>query len=286
MRKKTTLVTGGAGFVGSALCERLVADGRSVISLDNYFTGSKENHIEGVEYREGHTKDIEKLIPETPDLIYHLGEYARVEQSLEEPDLVTDLNVVGTLAVLEYWRKRKDKLVYAGSSTKFGDGGLARVATPYAWTKAANTELVKNYGTWYSLPFAVVYFYNVYGPGERAGKYGTVVEIFRQKFLNGEPITVEKPGIQKRNFTHIHDIVDGLILVGENAFGDDFGIGDERAYTIMQLARMFGREIIETPMRQGNRMNSKIDTSKTRALGWKPQHSLEEYVKGIVASNS
>src|SRR5207244_1665061 len=118
-----------------------------------------------------------------------------VEQSLEEPDVVWDLNAAGTFGILEFWREKKCKLVYAGSSTKFGDGGLARVATPYAWTKAANTELVKNYAEWYELPYAITYFYNVYGPGERAGKYGTVVEIFRQKMLAHEPLTVEEPGI-------------------------------------------------------------------------------------------
>ena len=94
--QKMILVTGGAGFVGSNLCERLVAEGYRVISLDNYFTGSTDNHIDGVEYREGHTKDIARLVPETPDLLYHLGEYSRTEQSHFEPEIVFDLNTVGT----------------------------------------------------------------------------------------------------------------------------------------------------------------------------------------------
>src|ERR1700737_3347920 len=105
--KKTIIVTGGAGFIGSHLCERLTRDGHRVISLDNYFTGSKDNHVEGVEYREGHTKDIEKHVPETPDIIYHLGEYARIEKSLSEPGVALDLNIIGTLGVLEFWRKRQ-----------------------------------------------------------------------------------------------------------------------------------------------------------------------------------
>src|SRR3989338_7935147 len=147
-KQKIILVTGGAGFIGSPLLARLVkGPNNRGISLDNYFTGSKENHILGAEYREGHTKNIEKLIPETPDIIYHLGEYSRVEISLSEPALVWDLNKDGTFGVVEFWRKKKSKLVYAGSSTKFGDGGLGRVQTPYAWTKASNTELVQNYAT-------------------------------------------------------------------------------------------------------------------------------------------
>lgn len=279
--QKLILVTGGAGFIGSHLCARLVKEGHEVISLDNYFTGSKENHVLGVEYREGHTKDIEKHILETPDLIYHLGEYARVEQSLEEPALVWDLNVIGTFNVLEFWRAKKCKLVYAGSSTKFGDGGLARVATPYAWTKAANTELVKNYSEWYGLPFAITYFYNVYGPGERAGRYGTVVEIFRQKMEKGEPLTVEEPGTQKRNFTHIDDIIEGLILVGEKGEGEEFGLGCPDTYSIIELAKMFGGEIKMIPSRRGNRTDSVLDITKSRAIGWEPHRKLPEYIAEV-----
>jgi UDP-glucose 4-epimerase len=281
--QKLILVTGGAGFIGSHLCTRLVKEGHKVISLDNYFTGSRENHVPGVDYREGHTKDIEKHIPEIPDVVYHLGEYSRVEKSLEEPALVWDLNKDGTFGVLEFWRKRGIKLIYAGSSTKFGDGGLGRDQSPYAWTKATNTELVRNYGSWYGLPYAITYFYNVYGPGERSGAYGTVIEIFRQKQLAGEPLTVNAPGTQKRNFTHVDDIVEGLILVGGNGTGDDFGIGDEKAYSILEVAQMFGGDIIMKPATQGNRMSADIDTSKTRSLGWSPKKKLAEYIAGVRA---
>ncbi len=285
---KTIVVTGGAGFVGSRLCGRLVAAGHRVISLDNYFTGLKANHIESVEYREGHTKDIEKHIPEVPDLVYHLGEYSRVEVSLSEPDVVWDLNTHGTFGVAEFWRKRqqkngaKCKLVYAGSSTKFGDGGLGRVQTPYAWTKASNTELVQNYGRWYALPYAITYFYNVYGPGERAGKYGTVIEIFRQKHSAGEPLGVNAPGTQKRNFTHIDDIVDGLMLVGERGEGDEFGLGDQESFSILEVAQMFGGSVEMRPEARGNRMDSALDVTKSNAIGWQPKRSLREYIASIV----
>ena len=276
---KTVLVTGGAGFIGSHLCEALQKKGYRVISLDNYFTGSKENHVAGVEYREGHTKDIEALIPETPDLIFHLGEYARVEKSLEEPNVVWELNTQGTFRVLEYWRKKGGKLVYAGSSTKFGDGGLGRDQSPYAWTKATNTELVRNYGSWYGLPYAITYFYNVYGPRERSGAYGTLIEIFKQKKLKGETLTVNSPGTQRRNFTHVLDVVNALLLVGEEALGDDFGIGNEQSYSVLEVAEMFGGEIEMRPLVAGNRMESSVETEKTKALGWSPSHSLEQYIK-------
>lgn len=278
---KTILVTGGAGFIGSNLCKRLVADGHRVISLDNYFAGTRESHIPGVEYREGHTKDIERLVPESPDVVYHLGEYSRVEKSLTEPGVVWDLNKIGTFAVLEFCRKKKVKIVYAGSSTKFGDGGLGRDQSPYAWAKATNTELVQNYGNWYHVPYAVTYFYNVYGPGERAGAYGTVIEIFRQKNNQGEPLLVNAPGTQKRNFTHVDDIIDGLVRVGERGEGNDFGIGNRQAYSILEVAQMFGGEIVMGPEVPGNRMDSAIDTSKTELLGWTCRTSLIDYIQSI-----
>lgn len=276
---KLIVVTGGAGFIGSHLCEMLVSLGHRVISLDNYFAGSPANHVSGVDYRTGHTKDIEALIPETPDLVYHLGEYSRVEISFSEPATVWDLNSTGTAAVLEFCRKRKAKIVYAGSSTKFGDGGLGRTQSPYAWSKASNTELVKNYGDWYGVPYAVAYFYNVYGPRERADKYGTLIEMFMQKAKAGEKLTVVSPGTQKRNFTHVHDIVSGLVLIGERGEGDDYGIGHDHAYSVLEVAEMFGREIEMLPARPGNRMDSSIDTSKVRALGWEPMHDLAHYIK-------
>lgn len=276
---QTIVVTGGAGFIGSHLCRVLAGAGHRVISLDNYFTGSRGNHVEGVDYRDGHTRDIAQRIPEQPHLIYHLGEYSRVEKSLLEPALVWDLNKQGTFGVLEYARATGAKLVYAGSSTKFGDGGLGRDQSPYAWTKATNTELVRNYGTWYGLQYAITYFYNVYGPGERAGSYGTVIEIFRQKRLKDEPLVVNAPGVQKRNFTHVDDIVEALLLVGEIGHGDDFGIGDERAYSILEVAELFGGEIAIGPEVPGNRMGSDIDTTKTRLLGWEPKRNLVDYIR-------
>ena len=280
--KKLIVVTGWAGFIGSHLCARLVRDGHKVISLDNYFTGSKDNHVEGVEYREGHTKDIVELIPETPDLIYHLGEYSRVEISLAEPALVWDLNKDGTFAVFEFCRTKKVKVVYAGSSTKFGDGGLGRVQSPYAWTKASNTELLQNYGTWYGVKYAITYFYNVYGPREREGKYGTLIEIFRQKHLKGEPLTVTSPGTQKRNFTHVDDIVDGLVVVGQMGEGDEFGLGAQESYSVLEVAAMFGGKVEMLPERPGNRMDSALDTSRARALGWSQKHFLPDYVKSVL----
>lgn len=281
---KTVLVTGGAGFVGSHLCERLVKDGYKVISLDNYFAGSKDNHVKGVEYREGHTKDIEKFVSEDIDLIYHLGEYSRVAASLEEPELVWDLNMDGTFGVLEFWRKKKCKLVYAGSSTKSvgarDDGVVGRDLAPYTWCKAVNTELVANYARWYELPYAIVYFYNVYGLRERSiEEYGTIVETFRRRKTEGKPLQVREPGTQRRAFTHVLDTVDGIVLVGEKGEGDNFGIGVEETFTLLGVAKMFGDEIEMLPPTKTTRATAEVDSSKTRSLGWKPKHNLKDYVE-------
>ncbi len=278
------LVTGGAGFIGSHLCETLAANADyDVYSLDNYSTGSVKNHIHGVTYINGETSQIDKLIKFTPDIIYHLGEYSRVEQSFDDVEKVWQFNKNGTFSVLQFCRKSGAKLVYAGSSTKFGDGGLGRSQSPYAWTKASNTELVKNYGHWFSIPYAIVYFYNVYGKREiSTGTYATLIALFKEKIIKGDALTVVSPGTQKRNFTHIDDIINGLILVGENGYGDEFGIGCQEAYSILEIAQMFGGEINMLPERKGNRMSADVVTAKTEALGWKATKSIKDYINEFI----
>ena len=285
--KKQILVTGGAGFVGSHLCERLAKDeNNAVYSLDNYFTGSENNHVENVTYIRGNTKDIDKLINFSPDMVYHLGEYSRVEQSFDDITKVWEYNKDGIFAVLEFVRKHGCKILYAGSSTKFGDGGLGRSASPYAWTKASNTELVQNYGVWFNVPYAITYFYNVYGPREiQTGKYATLIALFKEKMKNGEPLTIVSPGTQKRNFTHIEDIINGLVLVGENGYGDEFGIGSGEAYSIKDIAQMYDGKIEMLPERKGNRMSADVISAKTEALGWKPTKKIKDYIEELRLNN-
>lgn len=278
---KTILVTGGAGFVGSHLCERLAKDGHRVISLDNYFTGTPENHVDGVEYRTGHTKNIAKLIPENPDLVFHLGEYARTEKSFEDVELVWDLNKVGTIAVLEFCRRRGCKLIYAGSSTKFADNGEGRDQSPYAWSKATNTELVNNYASWFDLEYAITYFYNVYGPREMSGPYGTLIRIFTELYRHGQPLSIVSPGTQTRNFTYVGDIVAGLVLVAEKGNGDGYGIGADESYSVNEVADFFGGETIALPPRKGNRLTSSVDNQKIKALGWKQEQKLADWISKI-----
>ena len=281
------LVTGGAGFIGSHLCEDLAHMGNEVTSLDNYSTGSTHNHVNGVNYVNGETKNIKKLISFSPDIVYHLGEYSRVEQSFEDIENVWKSNKDGIFAVLQFCVKNKSKLIYAGSSTKFGDKGSGRSQSPYAWTKSSNTELVVNYGKWFDVPYAITYFYNVYGEREISeGKYATLIALFIRKYMKGEKLSVVSPGTQKRNFTYIDDIIDGIVLVGEKGNGDEYGIGHQHAYSILEIAKMFNSEIEILPERKGNRMTADVITSKTEALGWSAKVSVSEYIKTIIEEKS
>ena len=277
MKGKNILVTGGAGFVGSHLCERLANDGNTVTSLDNYFTGSLDNHVEGVQYIQTSTSDIFDVIEETPDIVYHLGEYSRVEQSFDDVKLVHAYNTKGTFQVLEYVRQTGAKLIYAGSSTKFSDVGAD--ASPYAFTKAQNTQLVMNYGEWFDIDYAITYFYNVYGGREISeGKYATLIALFKDRIENGKNLKVVSPGTQRRNFTYIDDIVDALVLIGEHGNGDGYGIGSDESFSVLEVAKMFNGEIEMLPERKGNRMTGEVVTEKTKALGWNPKHNLKTYI--------
>jgi UDP-glucose 4-epimerase len=275
------LVTGGAGFIGSHLCERLVRKNHTVVSIDNYFTGSYDNHVDGVLYIKNDTRNLSTLIPH-PDfeLVYHLGEYSRVEQSFDDFQLVWEYNKLGTRAVLDFVKESGAKLVYAGSSTKFAHDHEGYIKSPYTWSKESNTEFVKLFCEWNSIDYAITYFYNVYGPREiDMSPYATLIALFKNKMLNGEPLTVVSPGTQIRNFTHVDDIIDGLVLVGEKGYGDEYGIGNQIGYSVLEVAEMFGGKIEMLPERRGNRMSADVVTEKTSALGWRASRKLKDYIK-------
>jgi|HubBroStandDraft_6_1064221.scaffolds.fasta_scaffold36957_6 UDP-glucose 4-epimerase len=271
------LVTGGAGFIGSRLCARLVSLGLEVVSVDDYLEGSRANHVGGVHYIEGHTRQIARLIDRRLDFVFHLGEFSRVEASFAQAKRVQDSNVIGTAAVLQFWIAQRCKLVYAGSSTRFAQDASA---SPYSISKRNNADQVLALGAAIDLPHAVTYFYNAYGPGERAGATGTLIEIFRQKHEQGEALPVVSPGTQRRNFTHVDDIVDALVLLMRAGVGE-FPIGTAENYSVLEVASMFGDPVQMLPKRQGNRRASSLDASAIRSLGWRPRRSLASYISQI-----
>jgi len=286
--QKIILVTGGAGHVGSHIIEQLIKDSNNkVISLDNYFNGSKENHIDGAEYREGHTKDIDKLIPETPDVVFHLGEYARITPSFDNIDKVYDMNILGTFAVVEFCRKRNvGKLVYAASSTKFASNGEERNANPYSFSKAMNVDLINNYGHWYKLPYAICYFYNAFGPREKGfSEYATVIEKFKQQYLNNEQFTVVKPGTQKRNFTYVGDLARGIILAAEKGNGDGYTLWNSKEYSIIEIAEAFGGPIKYIDGYSGRAESGQAPNKAREELGWDTTIDVVDYIKNFVAKN-
>lgn len=288
------LVTGGAGFVGAALIQRLAETNpaRPIVSLDNYFTGSTENHVDSpsVTYLEGNTWDVEKIWADkgfaNPGRVFHLGEYSRIVQSFGDFDRVWEYNLRGTKEVIHFSQRRNARLIYAGSSSKFADDGDGENFNPYAWTKSKNVEYIRNIGSWFGLDYVITYFYNVYGPGQiRDGRYATVLGIFERQMLAGQPLTVVSPGTQTRDFTHIEDIVDGILLCAERGSGDGYMLGSGKEWKIVDVATMFRAPIEMMPALPGERRNGRADVTKARELGWVAKHDLAEYVATFVANN-
>lgn len=286
MADRIVVVTGGAGHVGSHVIEQLVADGGNrVISLDNYSNGRRENHVPGAEYRAGHTKDIDALIPETPELLFHLGEYARIATSFDDAATVYDFNIVGTFAVAEFCRARRvRKLVYAASSTKFAIEGDGRHQSPYAFTKATNVDLLNDYGRWYGLPYAICYFYNAFGPREVGdGKYATLIGKFETLSRKGEPLEVVKPGTQRRAFTYVKDLARGIVLVGEHGSGDGYALRASSSYSVLDIAQAFGGRITMVDGYSGRQDVADDPTRARDELGWEATVDVMDYIREFKA---
>ncbi len=281
------VVTGGAGHVGSHVVEALVADGRNrVVSLDNYSSGTPSNHVPGAEYIDGHTKDIAALVRDAPKTVFHLGEYARIAPSFEDVQQVFEQNAVGTFAVAQFCRDRGSKLVYAGSSTRFADGGAERHKNPYSFTKAVNVDLINNYIEWYGLDAAIAYFNNAYGPREkREGSYVTLVGACERAYLNGETMHITRPGTQRRNFTYVKDLARGIIRVGEAGHGDGYVLGHPDSYAVTDIVDAFGLPYEFTDEYAGRAKSGEMPTKAWDELGWRPTVGVLDYIADFVASN-
>jgi UDP-glucose 4-epimerase len=293
------LITGGVGFIGTNLIKKLLEKDYDVDSFDNYSTGYKENEQDGCNYldidiakcdvggsnvfykKSGGWESIEK-----PDVIFHLAALARIQPSIKNPKPAIDTNFNGTLNILEYARENNIQVIYAGSSTKHH--GVFN--SPYAWSKFGGEELCRLYSKIYDLNTSICRFYNVYGPHHiRTGSYATVLGIFEHQFLNNTPITVTADGEQRRDFTHIDDIVDALIsCIGKDFRAEEFELGRGKNYSINQIADMFGedypREYIAK--RPGEYPETLADFSNAEEkLGWKATKNIEDYVNEWLGEN-
>lgn len=295
------LVTGGAGFVGTNLIKRLLKDGHEVTSVDNYSTGFKENHQKGCRYYENDLSSDHILgiyvdhdtypswRDEDFDIIFHLAALARIQPSFDEPVETFKSNVLATTNVLDLARKKNIPVVYAGSSSAHGD----LHANPYTFTKWQGEELVTLYNKIYNIPTAICRFYNVYGPHQLVdGPYCTVVGVFMKQYEDGDDITVTWDGEQRRDFTHVYDIVDGLVRSGTSLLdegvglvsGQTFELGTGKNYSINELADGFGgHPKINIPKRDGE-MRTTLCTDKKAhdLLGWEPKEDLLDFVRDFV----
>lgn len=279
------LVTGGAGFVGSNLIQSIVNryPNYKIISIDNYFTGKEDNHIESpnVTYLNISVNDyLNTSRGIVPELVYHFGEYSRIVKSFDDINYLIETNLYSTSKLIEKCKQWGSKLIYSASSSKFGNNGEDENLSPYAWVKSKMVELIKNYGTWYGLNYEIVYFYNVYGPNQiTSGDYATVIGIFERQYNNGEDLTVVEPGNQQRDFTHVEDIVNGLILISEQHKNHEWHLRSGINHTIIDIANMFG-EWKFIPERRGERFTSEEFYSDTEdTLNWKPKHIIQDYIK-------
>jgi UDP-glucose 4-epimerase len=279
---KTVLVTGGAGFIGTNLVLKLKSLNYNIIVLDNLSYGKKQNYIDGVVYIESHTKNIFKHELPKIDLIFHLGEYSKITPSYEEISTVFDLNISGSFMLLEYARKNTIPIVYAASSTKLALEGENH--SPYSFFKSTIVQLIKNYSEWYNLKYSICYFYNVYGELQDTCDSGweTVISIFEKQYRAGEPLTIVGDGSQRRDFTYVGDIVNGLISASDSLCNDEYQLGTGRDYSIIEVALMFSDNLRFIDKRPGDRKYGKANIKETYdKLAWAPEMTLLQWIAKI-----
>jgi UDP-glucose 4-epimerase len=292
--KNLIVITGGAGFVGSNLIDFLISKTKyKIISLDNYSSGNKRNHISNsrVKYLKGNTSDINKLLSKYKKRIkslFHFGEFARIYQSFRKFDECYQSNSIGSKAVFKFCLDNNIKLIYSATSASLGNKGNDKNLSPYAFTKSKNLELLENLKKWFRFKFEVIFFYNVYGPRQiKVGDMATVIGIFENQYLNKKPLSVVRPGTQSRRFTHIQD----TIKVCYEAFKNDkcryYSISNKTSYSIIEVAKMFSNKIIYLKARSGERYASALTkiSYKNKIIQKYGKLQLKDYITSFINSH-
>ena len=291
--KKIIIVTGGSGFVGSNLIKYFIEKTKKdIISLDDYSSGSKKNHIKSkrVKYIEGNTKNIDNILKKYVNEIhslFHFGEFSRIYQSFLKMNKCIQSNSIGSNAVFNFCLKHKIKLIYSATSASLGNKGKDKNLSPYAFTKAKNLELLENLRRWFNFKYEVIFFYNVYGPGQiKKGTMSTVIGIFEDCHSKNLPLPVVKPGSQSRRFTHITDTVKVCYKAWKNDKSRFYSISNRNSYTILEVAKMFGKKIRFLPARKGERYASALTnlTLSKKIYRTYGKINLKNYVKEFVKS--
>lgn len=279
---KKALITGGAGFVGHALSLELLKRGYEVDVIDNLSIGAEAKIHPFVNFLGGDVRAMDNVKDKSYDYIFHLAALSRIQPSFKNPNLTFSCNVDGTRQVVEYAYNNKCKLIYSGSSSRHHNPKLS----PYAMSKHMGEEWLKMFKGVYGLNAEIVRFYNVYGPGELVDSHmAAVIGLWRAAIKNGEPIKIHGDGEQRRDFTHIDDIVDGLIRIAESdeKHEDAWELGTGKNYSLNEVADMFGnieKEYVDDV--KGNyRETLRINNDAIERLGWQPKDRLKDYIKSL-----
>jgi len=278
------LVTGGAGFIGTNLIKKLVKEGHDVHSLDNYEIGLKENEQPGCHYHIGDIENI-NLMDKDFDLIFHLAALSRIQPSFNNPNETFRVNTIGTQRICEFARLIGAKVVYSGSSSRWHNP----YQSPYAACKHMGEEACKMYRKTYGMDIEIVRFYNVYGPGEIVdGDWAAVIGKWRRQVRDGEPITIVGDGEQRRDFTYIDDIIDGLWKIGMKNIKhkDGWELGTGQNYSINEVYLMFkerfGVDFTSLPNQSGNyRKTLRENDDSLKELNWSPSDKLRDYILSL-----
>ena len=291
--KNIIIVTGGAGFIGSNLIKYFIKKTNfKIISLDNYSTGTKKNHInhKNVKYINGENIDISKILKlykKKIKVIFHFGEFSRIYQSFAKHRECLKNNINNSFEVINFANDNKIKIIYSATSSALGNNGKDQNQSPYAWSKTKNIELIKNYSEWFGLKYELLFFYNVYGPNQiMNGPMSALIGIFETQYKKKIPLTVVKPGSQSRDFTHIDDIVRGCYLAWTKGKQKEYMLCTNKSYSIIQIAKMFSTKIKYIKVRPGDRFGSIIlNNNSKKILGFSAKINIKNYIKDFISRN-